>query len=122
MCIGYMISRCPRRFLRNSIRKLLRYGRTGSSESLAQLRWQPLERFRRLHWSEKFGWREWWLLRRDVKRLLKGMVEAQVLVGCDIAIAEMEMRPAPGIGDAALVADVPPLAAASFFARRKTSK
>ena len=51
-----------------------------------------LERFERLHWSEKFGWREWWLLRRDVKRLLKGMVEAQVLVGCDIAIAEMEMR------------------------------
>ena len=51
-----------------------------------------LERFERLHWSEKFGWREWWLLRRDIKRLLKGMVAAQVLVGCDIASAETEMR------------------------------
>ena len=51
-----------------------------------------LERFERLHWSEKFGWREWWLLRRDVRRLLKGMVAAGVLAGPDIAIAEAEMR------------------------------
>jgi len=51
-----------------------------------------LERFERLHWSEKFGWREWWLLRRDVGRLLKGMVAAGVLAGRDIAIAEAEMR------------------------------
>ena len=51
-----------------------------------------LERFERLHWSEKFGWREWWLLRRDVRRLLKGMVAAQVLAGRDIVIAEADMR------------------------------
>ena len=51
-----------------------------------------LERFERLHWSEKFGWREWWLLRRDVKRLLKGMAATQALAGTDIAIAEAEMR------------------------------
>ena len=51
-----------------------------------------LERFERLHWSEKFGGLEWWLLRRDVRRLLDGMVKTGVLAGPDIAIAEAEMR------------------------------
>ena len=51
-----------------------------------------LERFERLLWSKNFGWREWWLLRRDLRRLLTGMVETQVLAGRDIAIAEAEMR------------------------------
>ncbi len=51
-----------------------------------------LERFERLHYSAKFGWREWWLLRRDLRRLLKGMVEARVLVGSDILIVEAEIR------------------------------
>ena len=51
-----------------------------------------LERFERLPWSKNFGWREWWLLRRDFRRLLKGMVAAQMLAGPDIAIAEADMR------------------------------
>ena len=50
-----------------------------------------LDRFERLHWSKKFGWLEWWLLRRDVKRLIRGMVAANVLAGSDIPIVEAEM-------------------------------
>ncbi len=50
-----------------------------------------LERFDRLRWGYKFGWPEWWLLRRDVKRLIRGMVAAQVLAGSDIPVVEAEM-------------------------------
>ena len=50
-----------------------------------------LGRFDRFHWSKKFGWREWWLLRRDVKRLIRGMVAAHVLAGSDIPVVEAEM-------------------------------
>ena len=51
-----------------------------------------LERLERLLWSKNFGWSEWWLLRRDFRRLLRGMVAAQVLDRRDITIAEAETR------------------------------
>ena len=51
-----------------------------------------LVRFERLQRGQKFGWRDLWLLRRDIKRLLAGMVEAQVLDRRDLEIAEAEMR------------------------------
>ena len=51
-----------------------------------------LERFGRFRWSQRFGWREWWLLRRDVNRLFNGLVEAQVLAGSDIPIVKAAMN------------------------------
>ncbi|MDE2637882.1 MAG: glycosyltransferase [Chloroflexota bacterium] len=50
-----------------------------------------LDRFDRLYWGERFGWREWWLLRRDIRRLLKGMGRAGVLDGRDLEIAAAEI-------------------------------
>ena len=51
-----------------------------------------LERFDRFYWRQRFGWREWWLLRRDIRRLLKGMEQAGVLDGRDLKIAEAEIE------------------------------
>ncbi|MCE2470633.1 MAG: glycosyltransferase family 2 protein [Anaerolineae bacterium] len=50
-----------------------------------------LERFDRQRWGSKFGWLEWWLLRRDFKRLINGMVAAKILVESDMPLVEAEM-------------------------------
>ena len=50
-----------------------------------------LERFDRQRWGSKFGWLEWWLLRRDFRRLINGMVAAEILVESDMPLVEAEM-------------------------------
>ncbi|MDE2637886.1 MAG: glycosyltransferase family 2 protein [Chloroflexota bacterium] len=66
----------------------LRWLKRVSGESSAA----TLERFDRFYWSHRFGWREWWLLRRDIRRLIKGMGRAGVLDGRDLEIAAAEIR------------------------------
>ena len=53
-----------------------------------------LERFDRFYWSQRFSWREWWLLRYDIQRLLKGMERAGVLAGRDLEFAPATLEKA----------------------------
>ena len=50
-----------------------------------------LDRLNRLLYFGRFGWWEWWLLRRDVKRLINSLVEAKILAPSDLPMVEAEM-------------------------------